>query len=838
MKEAEQKEEIIKGLNKIQVLESRKLHGKNSIDLHQQNLLFLILKDVVTEPMFLLLVGSSIIYLVLGEIKEAVILFISLLLVAGISIFQEYRSRNAIKLLKKITASRAKVIRDGNEQLIEAEDLVVGDLVLLEEGNLVPADGVLLQSNDFELNESILTGESLSVKKSHETADMVYGGTLVISGSACFCVHAVGLASQFGKIGLAVSKVKEERTPLQQQIRLFVRNMVWVGGAAFFLVVGIHFYRTQDIIVSLLQGFTLGMSILPEEIPVAFSVFQALGALRLLRKNNILVKKPRFVETLGSATVICVDKTGTITQNKMSLVSVYNAKSGALIDCTSSDDIPMQLIEMAIWSSETKPFDPMEKAIHAYYESMCTNDLRKTYKQVHEYPLAGKPPMMTHVFENDQHIRIIAVKGAPEAILDHSNVTEAARKEILNIVKKMASSGLRVLGVGQALSSDYLVLPQVQTAFTFNFLGLIAFQDPPKESIKQSIQQFHEAGIEVKMITGDYAETAVSIANQIDLIHNNKYLTGDLVMQMSDDELCEAVKSIHIFARMFPEAKLKVVEALKRNGEIVAMTGDGVNDGPALKAAHISIAMGVAGSELAKSTASLVLTDDDVSHMTDAVAMGRKIYDNLKKAIRYIISIHIPIIGIVAVPLLFSWSFSSFFSPIHVIFLELIMGPTCSIVFENEPMEEGTMQRNPLRRSSGFLTFSQLGISIIQGVVIGLGCLSLGYFYMKQGADLTFVRTLIFITLLFSNVFLTLVNRSFLVPVWKSFSNKNKLIPYTILFSLLFIFLATQLNFLRELFELERLNTKAWFQTIGVALASVCWLEGYKLWLRIKAKKS
>jgi P-type Ca2+ transporter type 2C len=598
-------------------------------------------------------------------------------------------------------------------------------------------------------------------------------------------------------------------------------------------VVGFNYYQSGDIVHSFLQGLTLAMSILPEEIPVAFSTFQALGAFRLL-KNNIIVKQPQYVETLGSATVICCDKTGTLTQNKMSIAFLYDAVSKSSVAVKNNAVLPLTLIEYAMWSSETNPFDPMEKAIHQLYESTATTDKRKSSEQIHEYPIGGKPPMMTHIFKNEAGEIIIAAKGGPEGILRQSNLSVAALKHIEEQSLAYAKSGYRVLGVGKGKWSEKK-WPVSQEEFEFEFLGLIAFQDPPKENIVQTIQTFREAGIPVKMITGDYAETALAIAGQIKLDHNNEVLTGQEVLHLSKEALQQKVQQVNIYARMFPEAKLKVIDALKENGEVVAMTGDGVNDGPALKAAHIGIAMGLRGSEVAKSAASLILTDDDLAHMTDAVALGRKIYDNLKKAIQYIVSIHIPIILIVTLPLLLLWKFTDFFSPVHVIFLELIMGPTCSIIYENEPMEPGTMQRKPLRLGTSFLSFKQLLLSIIQGLMITAGCLGIGYYYMQQGSDETSIRTVIFITLLFSNIFLTLVNRSFVYSVFKTIRYKNNLVPLITGITLAFIAVLLYVPFVQNLFRLNTLPPATIGTCAGIALVSTLWID---LWKLLKTKKA
>jgi P-type Ca2+ transporter type 2C len=815
------------GLTQEQVTESRHQHGSNTLEMQEDRVLLQVLKEVALEPMFILLLAACIIYFVVGQYQEGIIMLVSIFIVAGISLFQEYRSKNAVQALKKISAAKAKVFRNGATMQVATEEIVVDDWLLLEEGEVIAADGLIISANDFSVNESILTGESFAVTKSAGDSNSVYKGTLTTSGSATVKVTAVGLKTMFGKIGLSLKEITVAKTPLQQQIRSFVRNMVWVGAIAFLIVVGFNYYQSGNFVQSFLQGLTLAMSILPEEIPVAFSTFQALGAFRLLR-NNIIVKQPQYVETLGSATVICADKTGTLTQNKMSIDYLYDAVTKLSIPANSDTSLPPDLVEYAMWSSETNPFDPMEKAIHELYAKTATADKRKQFNQVHEYPIGGKPPLMTHIFKNESGDTIIAAKGAPEGILRQSNLSAGELKHIEEQSLSYARSGYRILGVGKGKWKGEN-WPVSQQEFEFEFLGLIAFQDPPKENITQTIKTFQEAGIAVKMITGDYAETALAIAGQIQLDHNNEVLTGKEVLSLTKEELQQKVKRVNIFARMFPEAKLKVIDALKENGEVVAMTGDGVNDGPALKAAHIGIAMGKRGSEVAKSAASLILTDDDLAHMTDAVALGRKIYDNLKKAIQYIVSIHIPIILIVTLPLLLLWKFTAIFSPVHVIFLELIMGPTCSIIYENEPMEPGTMQRPPRKMGTSFLSLKQLSVSILQGLMITVGCLGLGYYYMQQGAGETTIRTSIFITLLFCNIFLTFVNRSFTYSVFKTLTYKNNLVLLITCITLVFILALLYIPFVRDLFKLNQLSFPVIVTCIFVAIISTLWIEVWKL---------
>jgi len=545
-------------------------------------------------------------------------------------------------------------------------------------------------------------------------------------------------------------------------------------------------------------------------------------------RNNIIVKRPQYVETLGSATVICTDKTGTLTQNKMSIEYLYDASAKTSVHCDNTTALPAMLIEYAMWSSETNPFDPMEKTIHTLYEKTAVTDKRLRFKQVHEYPIGGKPPMMTHIFKDEIGEIIIAVKGAPEAILKQSNLSDTEYNQIEEQSLSYAKQGYRVLGVGKGIWNEKN-WPISQEEFVFEFLGLVAFHDPPKPNISETIKTFHDAGISVKIITGDYAETALAIANIIQLNNSREVLTGNEVLHLTAEELKQKVKEVNIFARMFPEAKLKVIDALKENGEVVAMTGDGVNDAPALKAAHIGIAMGIRGSEVAKNAASLILTDDDLGHMTGAIGLGRKIYDNLKKAIRYIVSIHIPIILIVTLPLLFLWKYTDIFSPVHVIFLELIMGPTCSIIYENEPMEPGTMLLPPRQMGSTFLSSKQLMISIIQGLIITVGCLSIGFYFMKEHDNETIVRTVIFITLLFSNIFLTLINRSFKFSVFTTIRYKNNLVLLIIGITLLLIAAALINPFVQDLFRLTFLPFSVIISCIVVALVSTSWIEIWKM---------
>ena len=824
-----------KGLSQKEVIESAKKFGKNIPETKSKNILLQSIKDIVFEPMFILLVAAALIYFILGETSEGIIMLIALTIVAGISLFQENRSRNAIDALKKLSESSAKVIRDNNIIEIPSEDIVIGDLIITEEGSMVPADARIIEVHDYSVSESMMTGESAPVFKDlTDKGNRIYKGTMVMSGSSIAEVTEIGSNTVYGKIGTSLTDISTEKTPLQIQINKFVKVMVIFGSLAFLIVWGINFILTGDIMQSLLQGLTLAMSVLPEEIPVAFSTFMALGAYKLYRER-VITKFPQTVETLGTATVICIDKTGTITENKMELAAVYDYSKDFSYDLLN-DQMPFnEVIEYAMWSSEPQPFDPMEISIHQYYDNLATHNKKTDHKFIHEYPLSGSPPMMTHIFQSkikgkDNEI-IIAAKGGAESILANCNLSDIEKNKIISKSDEFAKKGYRVLAVAKSNYKD-LNFPETQSEFDLEFLGLTAFYDPPKNNIKNTLNKFYKAGIKVKMITGDYSETAQALAKQIGFKGSEDIITGKEILELSEDELKVISEKKNIFARMFPEAKLKVVNALKANGEIVAMTGDGVNDAPAIKASHIGIAMGDRGSEITKKTASMVLIDDDLSSMVTAIAIGRRIYENFKKAVQYIISIHIPIILIVTLPLIFFWDFRNIFSPVHVIFLELIMGPTCSIIYENEPIEANSMNRPPRKMSGNFLSKKELLISSIQGMVITAGCLAAGKYFFDMSGDQDLGRTIVFSTLIFSNLFLTLVNRSFYYSVFTTLKYKNNLIFLIIGISL--VVLAGSLFFppAVALFQLTELTFMQILICFFTAMICTVWIEIYKVKVR------
>jgi P-type Ca2+ transporter type 2C len=816
------------GLTEEEVNKSRKKFGSNKIEANSKSPFWHSLKDAVAEPMFILLVAAAIIYFILGEFSDAWFMSGAIILVSAISIYQDNRSQNALNSLKEFTQPHASVIRNNELVLLLSEEIVVGDYVVVSEGELVPADGVIKQLNDFSVNESILTGESFSVTKEIHSNDnnKVFSGTQAESGQCVFEVTAIGEHTKLGLLGKSIQNIQKEKTPLQKQINTFVKWMALAGGIIFLIIWGINYFKSHDILDSLLKGLTIAMSVLPEEIPVALATFMALGAWRLM-KMGIIVKETSTVEALGAATVLCTDKTGTITENRMELYQLYDFIADNKVTKENWKNASAQtLISTAMWASESVPFNPMEKAIHKAYEENVATDLRSEFKMIHEYPLDGTPPMMTHIFENKNGERIIAVKGAPEAILQFSSLSEQ-RNKVNFYLESFAKEGLRVLGVGiiDFTGDDF---PKTQQEFKINFMGLIAFYDPPKKNIAHVFKQLYDAGIKLKIITGDNPVTTAAIAKQAHFRGYEKTITSTELLELNETDFDKAVIENNIFTRMFPEVKLKIVESLKRQNQIVGMTGDGVNDGPALKAANIGIAMGKRGSEIAKEASSLILTDDDFGKMVDAVAMGRKIYANLKKAIQYIISIHIPIILTVALPLVLGWMYPVIFTPVHVIFLELIMGPTCSIVYENEPLEKNSMQQKPRLITNTFFNLKELSLSIFQGLAITAGTLFIYQLAVQKGYTEEMTRSLVFTTLIFANLFLTLVNRSFYFSVLTTLRNKNVLLRIVTIATLVMLAMILYIPSFSSFFRITSLNPMQIGWAIVTAFISVIWFEFYK----------
>lgn len=815
------------GLSEDKIPALQQQFGKNIFTLEKQRRFFHVLWDIIREPMFVLLIIACVIYFLLGKSNEGWMMMAAMIFVAAISFYQDIKSTIALDALKEFTEPKVIVIRDGVEKLIASSELVPGDIIVLEEGNKIPADAVVIHANDFSVNESVITGESIPAEKyTSEGKNIIYQGTTVNSGKCYARVTATGFNTVLGKIGKSINTYDTPKTLLQQQIGRLVRRLAFFGITAFAIIWLVNYLKSGDVVVSLLFGLTLAMASIPEEIPVAFSSFMALGAYHMSRLG-IISRQPQTIENLGAVSVICLDKTGTITENKMQVKKMYDYDDDRLIDF--SDNIQLHngnVLKYAMLASERQPFDAMEKAICEAYEVYVADKIKDKPQIVYEYPLEGRPPMMTHVYEFDG-TTVAAAKGAAERIISVCRLDDTSAKKISNIIKTAAADGYRVIAVASAVHTSE-EFPKEQNDFNWKFEGVLALYDPPRKNIHDVFRKIYGANIDIKIITGDYAETAVNIARQVGMQDVLTYMTGDEVMNTAVVSLQERVKHVSIFARMFPEAKLKVIEALKANGEIVAMTGDGVNDGPALKSSHIGIAMGKKGTEIARQAADLILTDDNLDKVAEAIQQGRKIFSNLKKAIRYIISIHIPIILTAALPLLLGWKYPNIFTPVHIIFLELIMGPTCSIFYEREPVEENIMSNKPRDRKTGLFTGDELLISIVQGIIIAAGVLSVYYYFMNTGYTLEATRTVVFTTLVLGNIFLTFTNRSFSKTFFHTIKYKNNLAFPVLIISVLFLVAIHLIPQVRTVFEMTHVSANNFLVCLGVAAGSVLWFEVYK----------
>ncbi|MCC6384592.1 MAG: cation-translocating P-type ATPase [Bacteroidia bacterium] len=827
-----------KGLTDEELQISRDKYGYNQVEAVKERHGYRLLLDILKEPMLILLMAVAVIYLITGDYAEAVFMAVAIVAVSAISFYQDNRSQKALKELKQLNEPFSTVIRNSRAIQIPTHEIAVGDLCITEEGKLINADGKIVYSNDFSVNESSLTGESFSVfKDSNSENNRVYSGTITVSGLAIFEVENIGRQARIGKLGESIQSIAKASSPLQLQIERFVRGMAVIGIIIFVMVCSYSFFRSHDLLKSLLNGLTLAMSILPEEIPVAFTTFMSLGAWKLMNEG-IIIKRSNIVETLGSTTVICTDKTGTITENSMHLKYLYDYRSNQLYNEKNfNTDELAELISYAMWASEPVPFDPMEMELHKVYGATRLPDQRKSFRMIHEYPLDGVPPMMTHLFENDESQRIIAAKGAPEAILAVSELSDLERARLKKQIRVLGCEGYRVLGVAKS-SFEGTNYPAKQQDLKFTFLGFTVFYDPPKKGISEVFRKIYDAGIQVKVITGDNPDTTRAIAAKAGIKNYTPMVSGEQIVHLTEERLIPVVEKTTIFTRMFPEAKLAIVNALKQKGEVVAMLGDGVNDGPALKSAHIGVAMGHKGTEIAKAAASLVITNDDLDKLITGIAQGRRIYTNLKKAIQYIISIHIPIIVTVSLPFFLGWVFPQIFTPVHVIFLELVMGPTCSIVYENEPMEKNAMQPPPRILSATFLNWHELTLSIVQGLMITAGVLFAYQWSVYTGGNETKTRAMVFSTMIFANILLSFSNRSFYFSLIESFRMRNNLLVGITVLTIAALFLILYVESFSQFFRLTALSLTELVITLTVAIASVLWFEIYKLVIRLKTERS
>jgi P-type Ca2+ transporter type 2C len=832
----------VTGLSEKEAVNRLQKEGYNELPSSKKRGLSAIALEVVREPMFLLLVACGILYFFMGDVEEALMLLGFVFVVIGITLYQERKTERALEALRDLSSPRALVIREGGQKRIAGREVVRGDILILNEGDRIPADGLLLHCVSLSIDESLLTGESAPVGKAAAVGEpvmgrpggddlpFVYSSTLVVQGQGIARVQATGLHTEIGKIGKALQALEVEGTVLQKETGRLVRKLASVGLSLCALVVVVFGLTRADWLNGLLAGLTLAMATLPEELPVVLTIFLALGAWRISQKQ-VLTRRVPTIETLGSATVLCVDKTGTLTLNRMSVSRLFaHGQFWDLTHCT--DAMPEtfhRLVEFSILATQTDPFDPMEKAIKDLGEKHLarTEHLHRNWTLVREYPLAKELLALSRVWkspEGDDYV--VAAKGAPEAIAELCHLDPAQSENLSRHVDMMANEGLRVLGVAQARFREE-TLPGIQHDFGFAFEGLIGLADPVRPAVPDAVRECYSAGIRVVMITGDYPGTAQNIARQIGLKSNENVVTGPELDDMGDEELRQRIQSVNIFARVVPEQKLRLVNAFKANGEIVAMTGDGVNDAPALKSAHIGIAMGGRGTDVARESSSLVLLDDDFSSIVQAVKMGRRIFDNIKKAVAYIFAIHVPIAGMSLIPVLLKWPLVLL--PVHIVFLELIIDPACSVVFEAESEEANVMRRPPRDPKEPLFSRKALGLSLLQGIsvlaiVLGVYAVSL---YRGQGESEA--RALTFTTMIVANLGLILTNRSWSRTVLGTLHTPNQALWWVLGGAAVFLALVLYVPFLRSLFRFSTLHPFDLAICLAFGVASILWFEALKL---------
>ena len=832
------------GLDTAEAARRLEAYGPNALAAREGSGWWTLLSGVVREPMFALLIGASAVYFLLGDLEEAVVLAASIGVVVLITLYQERKSERALEALRDLSSPRALVVRDGQQVRIAGREVVPGDLVLLREGDRVPADGRVLEASDLSVDESLLTGESVPVRKraaldgesgpfapGGDDLPFVFSGALVSAGYGTVEVTATGGRTQLGLIGGALQGVVSASTPLQQETTRFVRQFALLGAALCAIVVLLSALTRGGWLEGLLSGLTLAMAVLPEEFPVVLTVFLALGAWRISR-SGVLTRHMPAIETLGAATVLCVDKTGTLTLNRMQLARLVDAGGTAVVVDESVTSLPEsvhEVLEFAALASEPDPFDSMDRAIRDVEERTLrgTGHLHRDWSLEHEYSLSSELLAHTHGWRTADDSRfVVAAKGAPEAIAELCRLDPAARDAMLADVGRLGAEGLRVLGVAGATHRGE-AWPDTQRGFDFRFLGLVAMVDPLRPTVGRAIEECAAAGIRVVMITGDYPVTASAIARAAGLPGADRVITGAQLASMSDLELAGRLRSATVFARMVPAQKLRLVQALSASGEVVAMTGDGVNDAPALKAAQIGIAMGRRGTDVAREAADLVLLEDDFDSIVKTVRLGRRIYDNIENATGYLIAVHVPTAGMAVLPLLAGWPMMFF--PVHIVFIEFVIDPACSIAFEAEGEAGGVMKRPPRLPSRRLFDRQSLGIAIVQGLAVLAATAGVYGAGLALAYDAEAARAAAFACIVFGNLGLILCNRSRTESILRTWRRPNRAMGWVFAGTLAGLAIVLTVPAMQRLFQFAPIGVVEVLAALTAATAAVVLSEVVKL---------
>jgi Ca2+-transporting ATPase len=828
------------GLTAERARERLVAEGANALPDGEPHGTLAIIREVASEPMFLLLIVAAGVYLMLGDPHEALMLLFFVAVVMGITFYQSHKTEHVLQALRDLSSPRALVLRDGDKQRIAGREVVRDDIVMIAEGDRVPADAWLLMCNGLLVDESLLTGEAAPVRKAAgdgqpatlrpggDDLPLVYSGTLVVQGQGIARVTATGPRTEIGRIGKSLQTLRPEPSPVQRQMRRMMWAFAGLGVILCGVVVVLYGLTRGSWLDALLAGITLAISLLPQEFLVVLTVFLALGAWRISR-SHVLTRRIPALETLGAATILCADKTGTITENRMTVTQLVVQDERYAVDYAQANELPErfhELVEFSVLASLVDPFDPMEQAFRRLADHYLagTEHLHDDWTLVQHYPLSRDMLAMTHGWQATQREEyVVAAKGAPEAIADLCHLSAADTALIAGQANRLAGQGLRVLAVARA-TFEGATLPPQQHDFPFVFLGMIALTDPVRPRVPEAIRVARRAGMRVAMITGDYPGTAEAIAREAGIDLAGGILTGPEIDALADSELRQRLKSTHVFARVVPEQKLRLVQAFKANGEVVAMTGDGVNDAPALKAAHIGIAMGGRGTDVAREASSLVLLDDDFATIVDAIRLGRRIFDNLHKAMAYILAVHVPIAGMAVLPLLFGLPLV--LAPVHIVFLELIIDPACSIVFEAEPEEPNSMRRPPRRVDAPLFSLRTLLLSLLQGATLLLAVAAVYAIALQLGREADEVRALTFTTLVIGNLGLILANRTGSGSLLASLRTPNPALWWVMGGTLGFLVFVLYVPGLRELFGFTYLHLN---DVLLAFAASVAGIGGFGL---------
>jgi P-type Ca2+ transporter type 2C len=846
---------LLTGISSREAAERLAAEGPNELPTAKPRNLLQQAWDVLREPMLLLLLGAGTVNFLLSEPLDGVILMSFVIVVIAISIYQEHKTENALAALRDLSSPRALVVRDRRQVRIPGREVVRGDVVLLAEGDRVPADATLLDCENVSVDESALTGESVPVRKTAaapraagaavgrpggDGTPWVFSGTLVVKGHGIALVNETGTATELGRIGTALRTIEPERTPLQREIARLVWIVAAVAVAAAVLVVVVYGLSRGHWLQGVLAAIGTAMAMLPEEFPVVLTVFLALGAWRMSQRH-VLTRRPPVIETLGSATAICVDKTGTLTLNDMTVRELVVDGSVQVLDGAPLPERFHEIAEFAVLASPIDPFDPMDRAFTELGERYLagTEHRHRDWELVREYPLSEKLLALSHVWRSpDSSSYIVAAKGAPEAIADLCHLDALPRAAITAQVEVATARGLRVLGVARASFSQADGLPSEQHDFAFEWLGLAALHDPVRPGVPDAVAECARAGVRVVMITGDYPGTALAIAREVGLDHTGGSITGPELETMSDEELARRIPAVSVFARMVPEQKLRLIRALEANREVVGMTGDGVNDAPALRAADIGIAMGGRGTDVARESAGLVITDDDFASIVGGVRQGRGIFDNLRKAMSYIIAVHVPMFGMALLPV-FVAGWPLVLLPVQIAFLELIIDPACSIVFESEEIDPKIMDQPPRGLEEPMFGRRVLTIAALQGLSAMLAVLGVYLWGVLSHRPDDVVRSLSFAALLIGNIALILVNRSWRLSIWQSFRQRhNPTLKWILLSAIALLALLLTIPGLRDAFNFGPMKPVEWLVAIGAGLLGVAWFEAYKLRARRPSPRS